>query len=296
MKKKSVEHGADFSRVDARLPSEGADARGGAGGRNRILQRVYARRVDEQSCTLRFQIQRVGITSAARRDEVLNQSQRRLRLQCIDRHLMQKAAVHRRSREEPVAQPFGQRRDTPQRPEIEKNRRVEQSFRRRIANPVGKHRLPFIDAQTPARIAGHDAALAQREAARGERTIHFICEWQQALAQGGRRLSGGNVEDDAVVLIGAEGLLEPPFAAERDPAECHVIQRMARQCQLDHAAGHAVVQFGDELRKRLGAYALGQQVAREQTDAGRRALHVGDTHGCRDVCADPAQAQALERE
>jgi hypothetical protein len=50
-------------------------------------------------------------------------------------------------------------------------------------DPAGELAAPFLQRQAPLRIARHDAALAEREAAGVELAVDRIGEGQQGLAQ-----------------------------------------------------------------------------------------------------------------
>ncbi|CSB61372.1 Uncharacterised protein [Vibrio cholerae] len=54
--------------------------------------------------------------------------------------------------------PFGAAIDTI---EIKKNRRIEQSLRVGIINPVSKAGFPFFASHAPFRIASHDLTITQ---------------------------------------------------------------------------------------------------------------------------------------
>ena len=64
-----------------------------------------------------------------------------------------------------------------QRPEIEVDVRLEQVFRRALVDPVIEAGDPFVGAQAALRLAGHDAALAQRVAAGVERVVDLARPW-----------------------------------------------------------------------------------------------------------------------
>ena len=72
---------------------------------------------------------------------------------------------------------------------------------------------PFLRGQAPARVARHDFALAQREAA----GVQARGSLRRRSAE---TLSVAAFDDQRVVLVGDEGLLHAPFAAEREPAPC----------------------------------------------------------------------------
>ena len=97
----------------------------------------------------------------------------------------------------------------PTRAKIEKYRGVEQILRTAVIYPFGKGCLPFLPGQTPLGIARHDTAVTQRETAVAQCHVDAQRDRQQALTHRICCLAIGHAENDAVVLIGIEGLLQP---------------------------------------------------------------------------------------
>lgn len=77
--------------------------------------------------------------------------------------------------------------------------------------------------------------------------IDVLRQRQQAGADGVGFGAVGCFEEDAVVLVGMQGLLATSFAAKAQPAEWHAGVAALGQRQLDYPAHGVVVEQGDDL-------------------------------------------------
>ncbi len=143
--------------------------------------------------------------------------------------------------------------------EIEEHSAVEQGLRIRFVHPRRELLLPLRDAQAPARIAGHDLALAQWKAAGSERFVHASREGREALSHSLGIAIRGIRKDDAVVLVGGQGLLVPALRPEREPAEWLPPRPTCHLLELDDTRGQQVVQRRHDPRELLGRNALRQK-------------------------------------
>ena len=84
--------------------------------------------------------------------------------------------------QEVTAHGFGQIVLAEQRTEVEEDGGVEHGIRMRLAYPLTKLVFPFVERQTPLRVAGHNVAFTQREAAAVEVFVDVQCKSQEALA------------------------------------------------------------------------------------------------------------------
>lgn len=60
------------------------------------------------------------------------------------------------------------------------------------------------------------------------------------------------VEDDAVILIGAQGLLQATLAAQCDPAEIDVAEVGASQSEFNQAFSQPIIQRRNDTRQLMG--------------------------------------------
>jgi hypothetical protein len=112
-----------------------------------------------------------------------------------------------------------------------------------------------------------------------------------------RPLGGiGRHEDDAVILVGAEGLLVAPFGTKGQPGPFDAVEIVLFQIELDDAAGQRIVQRRNELGQLFGTNALGQHVESQLADIGSGLQQGIDVVGAVDGLANLAQADALQRE
>ena len=231
--------------------------------RDAEAQRVDPRRFDKRAQPVQLEVDRVREIAGVVEPEIPDKPEWRLRGKRALRHLQQEARRRLGQGQQPGSQSIGQRGVAEDRAEIEEDRRMKDGHRVGVANPRGELLLPLRERQAPAPVARHDVTLAQWKAAAIQRLVDGGGKWQQAFARFLRRHAGRQAEDQAVVLIGGEGLLEPTFAAERDPAKAKITEPMSRQLDLEYTLRQAVVQRRDELRQLLGANAVGQHVLRQ---------------------------------
>src|SRR5688572_1349799 len=146
------------------------------------------------------------------------------------------------ARMDPVAQPRCEGRVAVERAKVEADRRVEERPGFRAFDPAAHLVHPLLERETQPRVGSHDLPLAQREAARVERLVHAAGEGEEARADrlGGRAVVA--LEEQTVVLVGAEGLLEAPLAAEGEPAPTEVFEAMILALDLEDALAEAIVQ------------------------------------------------------
>ncbi len=161
----------------------------------------------------------VPLVPAAVGGEAAETADRRPDLERVQRHVIEEDGVALGLREHVLEQRVGEALVAVHAPQIEEDGRVQQGRRRRRADPPGELRLPFGDAQAQVRIARHDVALAQREAAGVQRLVDGPREIEQAGADALAVAAVGRQEHDAVVLIGDEPLLLARLRAEGEPAE-----------------------------------------------------------------------------
>jgi len=228
--------------------------------------------------------------------EVADPTKWRHHLEGVAGHHAQEGAVALGRPVEPGAQLVAEALVAVKHAEVEKDRGVEQGLRVGFADPVGEARLPLVQGQAQLRVARHDVALAQREAAGGEVVVDSLREREQAPARLVDLAARDHAEHDPVVLVGGQRLLVAPLRAERDPGEVDAEQVVALAGEHDDAAGQRVVEGGDELRQLLGTDALRDQVEGELADVRARALQGMDVGRVLDAGADLAQADALQRE
>jgi hypothetical protein len=134
------------------------------------------------------------------------------------------------------------------------------------------------------------------EAAGGEVVVDVLGELEQAQLEGFLVGPLGQHVDDAVILVGGQGLLVAALGAEGQPGVFDAVQVVAVEVELEDAAGEGVVEGRDELGELLGADALGEQVEGQLADVAAGALQGLDVGGALDAGADLAQADALQRE
>jgi hypothetical protein len=122
---------------------------------------------------------------------------------------------------QPVAEPIDRLVVAVKRAEIEKDRAVEQGLRLGFAQPALEALAPLLGAQTPLGISGHDVAAAALESAEVQRLVDRLGEGQKSLSNllGAFRIRRD--EEQAVVLIGREGLLQAALGAEGHPTPGH---------------------------------------------------------------------------
>ena len=164
----------------------------------------------------------------------------------------------------------------------------------RIAHPVGELDFPFLERQAPLRVAGHDIALAQREAAAIKILVHIEREGEESRLECFLGLPFRYREDDAVVLVSAERLLVAPFRTEGEPRPLNAVEIVVLEVELDDALGQGVVEGGDELRQLAGPDPLGQHVECKLADIGGGLLQFCNAGRRLDRLADLAQAYALQ--
>ena len=228
------------------------------------------RRVGEDARALRLEVDRPRLGTLAARLHVAEETERRPGFERVLRHHPQEPLIVARDRVQPRPQVVRERGLAPERPEVEEDVRVQQRLRMRVPDPLAEPHPPLGRGEAPPRVARHDVALAQREAAGVERRVDRGGERQQPRPRG----VGGpvGVEHDGVVLIAREGLLVPAFAAEREPAEADAAEVVPLRLEHEDALGEPIVQRRDELRQRLRAHALREHASRQRPDLGGGAL------------------------
>ena len=166
---------------------------------------------------------------------------------------------------------FGQRVIASQRTKIEEDIGRQQRLRRRLAHPAGEAPAPLFDGQATIGIAGHDVAGAQRETQLGQALVRCTGKPQQPLARD-RHVALGAIEDDRVVLVGRDRLFATAFAADREPAPCHVVELEFRQQQFEQSLRERIVERRNRMSQRLRGRALRDEVVRQRRNVGHDAL------------------------
>lgn len=271
-------------------------ALGGAGGLDAGAQREHSGGIHEQAGAELFKVDGAGVLGIVVGDEIADLAQRRRHIQRVGGHRLEEGRVAAGHREQPVAQPVGDLLVAVEDPEVEEDGGVEQRLGVGFADPLAELLAPFVVGEAQLRVAGHDVALAQREAAGGEVVVHVLGKLEQAQLEGFLVGPFGQHVDDPVVLVGGEGLLVAAFGAEGEPGVFDAVQVVAVEVELEDAAGEGVVEGRDELGELLGADALGQQVEGQLADVAAGALQGLDVGGALDAGADLAQADALQGE
>ena len=131
---------------------------------------------------------------------------------------------------------------------------------------------------------------------RSRSLLTSLAKARKRLRSSSNRILVGGDEDDAVILVGAEGLLVAAFRAKGQPGPFDAREIVVVEGELDDAAGQRVVERRDELRQLLGADALCQHVERELADVGGRLFQRRDVLRGLDRLADLAQRDTLQRE
>ncbi|MND62412.1 hypothetical protein D3C80_536960 [compost metagenome] len=144
------------------------------------------------------------------------------------------------------------------------------------------------------RIAGHDVALAQGKAALRQVVVDQLGQGQQHLADLGSMGGVAGFEQDAVVLVGVQGLFTPPFAAKAQPAERDT--RVALLCngQFDDPADHVVIEQGDDLGDLAGGGAVGQHALDQLTDITAQGSQAFDAWGMANGAGEVYQVNPLQ--
>jgi hypothetical protein len=121
---------------------------------------------------------------------------------------------------------------------------------------------------------------------------------RRAQGQPARSVGVGRVgnEDDAVVLVGGDGLFTPPLAAEGQPGGLREVQAQFGGAQLHQAFAQQVVEVGDQAGQRARAHALPGQQTRQLADARCQLHHAVDAFGGAQLAADALHRQARVRE
>jgi hypothetical protein len=73
-------------------------------------------------------------------------------------------------------------------------------------------------------------------------------------------------KDQAIVLVGGQGLLEPPLGTEHQPAPLDVGQLVLPGDQFDDLQGEQIVERREAIAKRIGADPLGDQTPDQRAD------------------------------
>ena len=186
---------------------------------------------------------------------------------------------------------FGRAPDAAQ---VEIDGAAEQVFRRRLTDKGAEAAAPFLPRQAQLRIAGHDVALAQGEAAGVEVTVDTLGQRQRATADV-RGLGGiGGLEENAVVLVGVQGLLLAPFAAEAQPGERHAWIAHMRDGQFDDPTHRVIVEQGDDAGDLRRRGTVGQHVVDQLLDAGADDHQGVDAIGMADGLGQMHEVHALQ--
>ena len=192
--------------------------------------------------------------------------------------------------EQPGPEALCQARVAVDRPQVEEDGGVQDRLRLRHLHPPREGALPGVEREAPAWVPGHHAAAAEREAAGGEPLVHRPREGQEPLPQLLRRVLLG-LEHEPVVLVGHEGLLEPPLGPERDPAPGHRRRRVLLGGELEDPDGEQVVQRRDVVGEVLRGDAIAHEPVGHPAEVGggvaqrpeiaRPLQRVGHLHGAR---------------
>ena len=128
------------------------------------------------------------------------------------------------------------------RPEIEEDLEVEDVLGLGRPEPFGEVRLPGPEGLAPARIVGHDLPQAEGIAGQGQAVGDELAHLQEIGLDGGFRLRRDVLEDDGVVLVGGQGLLLAPLAAQGHESEAGRGRSELRRGELeepeDDRVGH----------------------------------------------------------
>ena len=254
-------------------------------------QRPDAGGVDERHGAVHLEVDAFGPASVA--EQRLGESPRRRRpvVHRVVGHLLQETRVALRALHHVDPQLVGQRDVAEQRPEVEIDAGREQRLRVAAVDPAREHLFPGRVGQRQRRVARHDVALAQREAARRQRLVDEVGQLEQALADA----LAVDVQD-AVVLVGRDGLLAATLAAERQPAERLRIRLELRAGERQQAGRQLVVQVADQPRQLRGSDTLGDEVMRQPTDVGRHHAEPLDAVGPADRHRELPHREPVQRE
>ena len=261
-----------------------------------MRERQQARAVDKRRNAAQLEIQFAIMRTATFQHEVTHQTERRFVAQGILGHLPQEAWIAGRLLAHPLAQFSNWRVVARQRAEIKEDAGLEQVLGGAVINPVTEACLPLIQRQAALRIAGHDIAGAQGIPAVIEHRIDALRQRQQGFAQAIGLAAPGQHKQDAVVLIGLEGLLLATLAAERQPGKGQVRRARFRQHQFDSAACHVVVEQRDDLRELGDRDALRQHLVDQPVNIARVARQTGDIRRLGDNPRQPGEPDALQGE
>ncbi|MNX98263.1 hypothetical protein D3C86_1306640 [compost metagenome] len=186
----------------------------------------------------------------------------------------------------------------PDHAQIEIDARTQQILRGSLADERRKTPRPFGPGQAQLGVAGHDIALAQGEAAQRQALVDLLGNGQQLAANLGGMGRIPGFEQNAVVLIGVQGLLATAFAAETQPAERHAGVAFFGEGQFDHPAHGVVVEQGDDVGDLRRRRAVGQHALDQLTDFAPQRHQVfhflGIADGARQVHqVDPLQGKQI---
>lgn len=106
----------------------------------------------------------------------------------------------------------------------------------------------------------------------------------------------GVLEDDAVILVRAQGLLQSAFGTQSNPAETRQVRRRLRQGQFDSPVGGQIVESGYDLGQVFRRHALGQHITGQAAHVLHRIRQMRRTGGSPQGFAQLGQADALQGE
>ncbi|MNJ62093.1 hypothetical protein D3C77_579210 [compost metagenome] len=131
--------------------------------------------------------------------------------------------------------------------QVKVDARGQQVLRGGLANEGRKAPRPFGTRQAQLWIAGHDVAFAQRKTTLRQALVDVLRQWQQTAADFSGVSGIAGLENDAVVLIGVQGLFAPAFTAKAQPTERHTGIAFFRNRQFDYPADGVIVEQGNDL-------------------------------------------------
>ena len=214
-----VAEGTGFARRQPALGRRLLQPLHRAGGGDAAREREDARGVDKGHAPAHLEIDALDAGLVRGRLQLAEPAERRAVGQRVVGHLFQESGIGARALRDVGAQRVRELRLAPQWSEVEKDARGKEADGIAAVDPVLERGFPFVEARAPARIHRHHAAFAQRIPAVRERFVDRARERQEPLAECfGRRAGLAGDKDEAVVLVGGDGLLVAAFRTHPQPA------------------------------------------------------------------------------